>query len=385
MTIYLDHNATTPLDPRVLDAMRPFLLEEFGNPSSPHRMGCAAAGAVEAARAEVAAALAADPREIVFTSGATEANNLALLGAAEGGAAVGRDRHVVTVRTEHRAVLDPCRELERRGFRLTVLPVDGEGRLDPDALAAAVTDRTLLVSIMHANNETGLLHPLRELSAIARARGALFHTDATQSFGKLPLDVDEDGLDLVSFSAHKLCGPKGVGGLFVRRRRPRVRLAPRQLGGGHERGHRSGTLNVPGIVGLGRAAALAVSERAAERERVARLRDRLEAALLSIDGAVRNGPASPRLPGTTNVAFGALDAPALLRRMPALCASTAAACTSAVVQPSHVLGAMGLDDARIGASIRFSLGRTTTEEDVDRAAALVEEAVAALRRGEAAG
>ncbi len=385
MTIYLDHNATTPLDPRVLEAMRPYLLEEFGNPSSRHRMGCAAAAAVETARGEVAAALSADPREIVFTSGATEANNLALLGVAEGGAAAGRDRHVVTVRTEHRAVLDPCRELERRGFRLTVLPVDGEGRLDPDALAAAVTDRTLLVSIMHANNETGLLHPLRELSAIARARGALFHTDATQSFGKLRLDVDEDGLDLVSFSAHKLYGPKGVGGLYVRRRRPRVRLSPRQLGGGHERGHRSGTLNVPGIVGLGRAAALAVAGRDEERARVARLRDRLEAALLAIDGAVRNGPASPRLPGTTNVGFAGLDAPTLLERMPEVCASTAAACTSAVVQPSHVLGAMGLDDARIGASIRFSLGRTTTDEDVDRAATLVGEAVAAARRDEAAG
>lgn len=378
--IYLDHAATTPLDPQVWEAMRPYFFEEYGNPSSRHAMGCSAATAVEHARAQVAAAIGADPREIVWTSGATESDNLAIFGVAEASHTARRDRHVVTVRTEHHAVLDPCLELERRGFTVTRLPVDDCGRVDPAALEEAVTDRTLLVSIMHANNETGLVLPLRELSAIARRHGALFHTDATQSFGKLPIDVEADGLDLVSFSAHKLYGPKGVGGLYVRRRGPRVRLAPRQFGGGHERGRRSGTLNVAGIVGLGAAAELAVARRDDENDRVAALRDRLEAALLRIEGAIRNGPASPRLPGTTNLSFGDLDARELMARMPELCVSTAAACTSAALQPSHVLGAMGHDDARIGSSLRFSLGRGTTEAEVDATVETVTRGAIDVRR-----
>ena len=373
--IYLDYNATTPLDREVFEAMRPFLFEAFGNASSRHDMGCRAATAVEAARAEAAAAIGADPREIVWTSGATESNNLAILGVAESPIASRTGGHVVTIRTEHPAVLDPIRELQRRGHAATILPVDGEGAVDLAALNAAITEETRLVSVMHANNETGALAPIREIARIAHGKGALFHTDATQSFGKLAIDVEEDGIDLLSFSAHKLYGPKGVGGLYVRRRSPRVRLGARQFGGGHERGVRSGTLNVPGIVGLGAATRIAVARRAEEMPRIRAQRDRLEAALLALEGVARNGPAANRLAHTTNLSFGELDARELMKCMPDLCVSTASACTSAALQPSHVLGAMGLEDARIGSSLRFSLGRFTTDEEIERAAAMVRSAV----------
>lgn len=380
--IYLDHNATTPLDPRVLEVMLPCLTHAFGNAASPHAMGCAAHGVVETARGEVAALLGADPREIVWTSGATESNNLAILGVCESphyesaGKSSGRARHVVTVRTEHAAVLDPCRELSRRGFRVHFVGVDVGGIVDLEALDRAVQEDTLLVSVMLANNETGVMQPIGEVSRIARSRGALLHCDATQAVGKVPVDVDTLGVDLLSLSAHKLYGPKGTGALYVRRRAPRVRLHPRHFGGGHERDMRSGTLNVPGIVGLGAACAIARREMAEEAVRVSGLRDRLERALLEIAGTARNGATEHRLPNTTNLSFGDRDAKEIIRRTPALCVSTASACTSAQLQPSHVLGAMGLSDERIGSSLRFSLGRGTTEAEIDRAAEMVKAAIA---------
>ncbi len=377
--IYLDNNATTPLDPRVWDAMLPYFRDEFGNASSRHAMGCRAAAAVEHARAAVAERVGGDPREIYWTSGATESNNLAILGVASSPYYARRDRHVVTIRTEHPAVLDPCRELERRGFRVTFLGVDAEGRLDLDALEGALTDRTLLVSAMHANNETGVIHPMEAIGRIARSHGALFHTDATQSFGKEEIDVERASIDLLSFSAHKVHGPKGVGGLYVRRRGPRVRVDPLLFGGGHERGLRSGTLNVPGIVGLGAAAAACGDEIQTSIPRVRALRDRLELALLALDGVVLNGAIAPRLAGTSNLSFGAVDARAILQRMPDLAVSTASACTSAALQPSHVLGAMRCDEARIGSSLRFSLGRFTTADEVHRAIEMVTAAVRAER------
>jgi len=374
--IYLDHNATTPLDPRVLAAMQPYFLEEFGNAASlQHAPGRRAAEAVERARAQVAGLIGADPREIVFVSGATESCNLALFGPALAPAYARKQRHVVTVATEHPAVLDSCRALERRGFRVTVLPVDGEGRLDLDRLDAVVTPETLLVSVMHANNETGLIHPIEEIGRRVRERGVLFHTDATQSFGKLSIDVNGQNLDLLSCSAHKLHGPKGVGALYVRRKGPRVRLDPLIYGGGHERGRRSGTLNVPGIVGFGAAAEICAEEQTAEQARIGDLRDRLEARLLASPGARRNGAREPRLPNTLNVSLGTHDAGDLMQKLPALAIATASACTSATLQPSHVLGAMRLDEARIRSSLRLSLGRFTTEQEIDQAATLLLQAL----------
>lgn len=385
--VYLDYNATTPLDPRVLDAMLPAMRDHFGNAASRHHaLGCDAATRVEAARARIAEVLGADPREIVFTSGATEANNLAIHGVAASPVHT-RDRdHVVTVATEHRAVLDPCEVLAPRGVRVTVLPVDSEGRLDLDRVADAITDRTLLVSVMHANNETGLLHPIETLGALCRERGALFHTDATQSFAKEPIDVESMSIDLLSASAHKICGPKGVGFLFVRRKRPRVRCEPLIHGGGHERGVRSGTLNVPGILGLAEAAALAHAARDTERTRVAALRDRLHRGLASALGErlAINGALEPRLANTLNASFRGVDGEALMKRVPDLAVSSASACTSALIQPSHVLGAMGCDDDRIRGSIRFSAGRFTTEAEIDRAVERVTSAIESLE-GEAHG
>lgn len=380
--IYLDHNATTPLDPRVFAAMEPFFLEEFGNAASRHHeFGRRAAGAVEAAREDVAGALAADPREIYWTSGATEANNLALFGCARSRAYAGR-RHIVTVRTEHPAVLDPCRQLQADGFEVTFLPVDDQGRVDLDQLDAAIRADTLLVSAMHANNETGVLHPIREIGARCRAKGVLFHCDAVQSFGKLSLDVHRDHIDLLSLSAHKIYGPKGAGALFVRRKGPRVRCEPQILGGGHEKGMRSGTLNVPGIVGLGCAAALCVADRDGEHQRLCDLRDRLEAGLREALPGVRvHGAEAPRLPGTSNVSLGGIDAEALMAAVPSLAVSTASACTSAARQPSYVLGALGLDEAMIRSSLRFSLGRATTAADVDEALRRLTAAASALAAG----
>jgi cysteine desulfurase len=379
--IYLDYNATTPLDPRVLEAMLPFLRDRFGNAASRHHaLGCDAAGAVEAARAQAAAPIGADPREIVWTSGATESDNLAIKGVSASGAYRTRGNHLVTVATEHRAVLDPCEHLEARGFQVTVLPVDRQGLLDLDRLAAAVTERTILVSVMHANNETGVLHPIREIGAICRRKGALFHTDATQSYGKEPIDVNADSIDLLSASAHKLCGPKGAGLLYVRRKDPRVRCEPLLHGGGHEKGLRSGTLNVPAIVGLGAAAELARKEGAAERERFRILRDRLERGIQGgLPGVEPNGHPERRLANTTNLSFPGLDGEALMKRLPDVAVSSSSACTSALLQPSYVLGALGCDEARIRGSVRFSLGRFTTGDEIDRAVASVVAAAKALR------
>ena len=378
--IYLDHNATTPVDPRVLDAMLPFLTGGFGNAASGHHApGRRAAAAVDTARARVAALIGADPREIVWTSGATESDNLALQGVVQAPAYRNR-RHVVTAATEHRAVIDTCEHLEQQGVEVTYLGVDGDGRLDFDRLAEAVTDRTLLVSVMHANNETGVLHPIARIGALCRERGVLFHTDATQSWGKERIDVNAMRVDLLSASAHKFHGPKGVGLLYVRRRGPRVRCEPLVRGGGHERGLRSGTLNVPGIVGMGAAAALAGGD-----DGVRALRDRLETALRDrLEGVEVNGGGAERLANTTNVSFAGVDAAKLMARMPALAASSSAACTSAARQPSYVLGAMGCGDARSRGSVRFSLGRFNTAAEIETAVETVTAAVRALRDGPAA-
>ena len=399
--IYLDHNATTPLDPRVLDAMMPFLTDRFGNAASRHHaLGCDAATAVETARGQVASVIGADPREIVWTSGATESDNLALLGVAQA-PAYRKRRHVVTVATEHRAVLDTCEHLEGLGIDVTYLGVDRDGRLDLDRLADTITERTLLVSVMHANNETGVLHPIARIGALCRERGVLFHTDATQSYGKEPIDVNAMHVDLLSASAHKIHGPKGVGLLFVRRRGPRVRCEPLVRGGGHERGLRSGTLNVPGIVGMGTAALAADddavraggddaertggddAERAGSDDAVRALRDRLETGVRSrVDGVAVNGHRAERLANTTNLSFAGVDGARLMKRMPELAVSSSSACTSAALQPSYVLGAMGCDDARIRGSVRFSLGRFNTADEIETAIDAVADAVAELRSGQ---
>ncbi|HZE99133.1 MAG TPA: cysteine desulfurase family protein [Planctomycetota bacterium] len=370
--IYLDNNATTPLDSRVLEAMKPYFSERFGNASSrPHLFGAEARDAVEAARTEAAAVIGARPDEIVWTSGATESDNLALKGVF----AEGKD-HIVTVATEHRAVLDPCERRERDGFKVTVLGVGPDGSLDLGRLERAITDRTLLVSVMHANNETGLLHPLGEIGLICRSKGALFHTDATQTYGKEALDVNADAIDLLSASAHKFCGPKGVGLLYVRKRGPRVRCAPMFQGGGHEDGLRPGTLNVPGIVGFGAAAAICRGEHNEDQRRIRALRDSLEAGLKSaLDGVEVNGDPKRRLANTTNLAFAGIDADALMKSVPEIAVSSSAACTSARMQPSYVLGAMGCSEERIRGSLRFSLGRFTTAAEIAAAGDAVARAV----------
>jgi len=367
--IYLDYNATTPLDPRALAAMLPYLQGAFGNAASRnHRLGCEAAQAVEQARSQVASLIAADPREIVWTSGATESNNLAIKGLSACPAYAGK-RHLITALTEHHAVLDPCRALESQGYEVTYLTVDSQGRIDLEALRGAIRDDTLLVSIMHANNETGVLHPLAEISALCGEAGVLLHTDAAQSLGKEPVDVDAMGVHLMSLSAHKIYGPKGVGALYVRRRDPRVRLEPLIHGGGHEGGRRSGTLNVPGIVGFGAAAQLCGEQLPGEKTRIAALRDALQDRLQNvISSCVVNGGGAPRLAGTLNVSFPDVEADKLLAGLSELCASTASACTSAAVQPSHVLGAMGLDDGLIAGSMRLSAGRFTTPDEIQKAA-----------------
>jgi cysteine desulfurase len=374
--IYLDNHATTPLDPRVYDAMRPWLTERFGNPHSEnHLPGRAAAEAVEAARAQVAALIGADPREIVFTSGATEANNLAIIGAAR--FLKGSKRRVVTLATEHKCVLESCLALQDEGYEAVVLGVRENGLVDLDALARAVTPETALVSVMAANNEIGVLQPLKEIAAIVRSGGALFHTDAAQAAGKVPLDVE--AIDLMSLSGHKIYGPMGVGALYVRRR-PRVRLKPIFHGGGQERGLRSGTLPVSLCVGFGAACAIAREELGAEAKRVGALRDRLEAKLMAaVPGARVSGAGAPRLPGNLNIARPGVEALDLIAAVPEVALSTGSACTSAEVEPSYVLGAIGLDAATARAALRFGVGRFNTEADIDRAAALIASAAARLR------
>ena len=380
--IYLDNHATTPVDPRVLEAMLPYFRQRFGNASSrSHRLGWEAEEAVERARGQVARLIGADPREIVFTSGATEANNLAILGAIHaclrGGA---RDVHLVTCRTEHRAVLDPCESLQPEGVRLTAVEVDAEGGLESAVLEKALERGTKLVSLMHANNEIGVVHDIASLSATTRERGVLFHCDAAQSVGKLPVDVRALGVDLLSFTAHKLYGPKGIGALWVRRGDPPVRLAPQVLGGGHERGLRSGTVPVALAVAFGVACEIACAEREAEAARLAALRDALLARLSrDLDGVHLNGHAERRLPGNLNVSFDGVESEALLMALPGVALSSGSACTSAKPEPSHVLRALGLGAARAHSAIRIGLGRTTTPEEIERAGALIVSQVRRLR------
>jgi cysteine desulfurase len=379
--IYLDSHATTPVDPRVLEAMLPFFTEHFGNASSRnHSYGWTANKAVEQAREQVASLIGGRFRDVVFTSGATESNNLAIKGAAASASA--HRRKIVTICTEHRAVLDPCRTLERGGFRVTYLAVDGEGKLDLGRLADEVTDDTLLVSAMSGNNEIGVLHPLAEIAAIARNRGALVHCDAVQSAGLVRTNVRELGIDLVSLSAHKIYGPKGIGALYVARRNPPVDLVPLIDGGGHERGLRSGTLNVAAIVGFGKAAELCLENMDAESTRLRGLRDLLWSTLsTSLDGIHLNGPMHPRLTNNLNLRIEGVHGETLLKAIASdVAVSSGAACATASAEPSHVLRAIGLTDEQARASIRFGLGRFSTESEIDRAATVVADAVRQLRR-----
>jgi len=375
--VYLDNAATTPTDPRVLDAMLPYFREKFGNAASRnHKYGWEAEEAVEAARKQVAAVLGADAKDIVFTSGATESNNLAIKGVARSYRQKGR--HVITQATEHKSVLDPCGWLEKEGWQVTYLPVDSAGRIDPARLEKAITEQTTLVSIMFANNEIGTIQPIAEIGAICKRRGVIFHTDATQAFGKVPIDVEKMGIDLLSCSAHKIYGPKGVGALYVRRRNPRVSAEPILHGGGHERKLRSGTLNVPGIVGLGKAAELCLAEMAEESARLRRLRDRLWAGLSGqLDGITWNGSPECSLPNILNVSFAFVEGESLMMGMSDLAVSSGSACTSASLEPSHVLRALGVSDELSHGSIRFSLGRFNTEEEIEAA---IPQVVATVRR-----
>jgi cysteine desulfurase len=383
-TIYLDHQATTPVDPRVLDAMLPYFGPRFGNAASrSHRFGWEAEKAVEQARRRVAELAGAAPREIIFTSGATESINLALKGAME--AYRKRGDHLVIVATEHRAVLDTARRLEGQGYRATVLAVGADGLLDLDALREAIRPESILVSVMHANNEIGVIQPVRAIGELCRQSGVLFHCDAAQSFGKIPLNVVDDHIDLLSVTAHKIYGPKGVGALYVRRRQPAVALAPQMDGGGHELGLRSGTLNVPAIAGFGEACVIAGKEMPAETARLRELRDRLlarlEAALEGSGVEIRvNGSWERRLAGNLNLAFAGVDAQALLMSLPEVALSTGAACSSASAEPSHVLRAIGLSEDAARGSVRFGLGRFNTPDDIDYAADRVAESARKLRR-----
>ena len=377
--VYLDNQSTTPCDPRVLAAMLPWFTERFANPHSvEHAMGREAEAAVEQARAQVAAVIGAEPRELVFTSGATESNNIAIKGAARHVAAGNPRRRVVTVATEHKCVLESVADLRAEGFEPVVLPVRPDGTLDPAVLRAALAVPTLLVSVMAVNNETGVVQDLTALAALARQAGALFHTDAAQGFGKIPLDVVAMGIDLMSVSGHKIYGPKGIGALYVRRR-PRVRLAPLLSGGGQERGLRSGTLATPLIVGLGEAARLAQAEMASEAARLALLRDRFLVRLEAlVPGLVVNGSRSARIPGNLNLTFPAATAADLMAAAQVLCVSTGSACSSAALEPSYVLRALGLSDAQAARSLRIGIGRFTSPADIDFAAAALAEAHAKL-------
>ena len=394
LPIYMDHHATTPVDPRVLDAMMPYLTRAFGNASSrSHVFGWEAEAAVDEARRQVAAGMNASPKEIVFTSGATESDNLATLGAARAYRAKGN--HVVTALTEHHAVLDSCHVLEREGFEVTYLAPDRTGRIEAASVAAAIRDETVLVTLMLANNEIGTILPLSEIGVACRARNVLFHTDAVQGFGKIPFDVEAMSIDLASVTAHKLYGPKGVGALYVRARKPRVRLEPILHGGGHERGMRSGTLNVPGIVGFGKAVEISLAERDDEARRLRLLRQRLFAGITGeLTGVSLNGPPLPalesdgslppgvedrRLPGNLNLSFEGVEGEALLMSLKDIAVSSGSACTSASLQPSHVLKAIGVPDDLAHASIRFGLGRENTAEEVDFTIGAVGVAVRRLR------
>lgn len=379
LPIYMDNHATTPVDPRVLQEMIPYFTDKFGNAASRnHAFGWVAEEAVETARERIAKLIGATNKEIIFTSGATESNNLAIKGVAEMYGEKGN--HIITAVTEHKAVLDTCKRLEKYGYRVTYLPVQKDGLIDLDDLKRAFDERTILVTIMAANNEIGVLQPIEEIGKLCRERGVIFHSDATQAVGKMPVDVNKQGIDLVSISAHKMYGPKGVGVLYVRRKNPRVQLSPGIDGGGHERGMRSGTLNVPGIVGLGKACAIATDDMPKEASHLAGLRNRLKDKIMSrLDEVYINGSMENRLPGNLNISFAYVEGESLLMGINDVAVSSGSACTSATLEPSYVLKALGTGDELAHSSIRFGLGRFNTAAEVDYVADRVCETVERLR------
>jgi cysteine desulfurase len=379
--IYMDNHATTQVDPRVLEAMVPYFTEKFGNAASRnHPFGWEAEAAVDEAREKIARLIhASSPKEITFTSGATESDNLAIKGVAE--FYKDKGNHIVTCATEHRAVLDSCKALEQRGYRVTYLPVDAYGLIDTEQLRRAITEKTILISIMAANNEIGTIHPVKEIGRLAKEKGVLFHCDAAQAVGKIPIDVEEMGIDLLSVSAHKVYGPKGIGALYVRSKKPRVHLSAIIDGGGHERGLRSGTLNVPGIAGLGRACEIAGQEMKEEAARLTRMRDRLKEGILHrLDEVYVNGHLAQRLPGNMNVSFAYVEGESLLMGLKEIAVSSGSACTSATLEPSHVLRALRLPEHLAHSSIRFGLGRFNTDEEVDYTIERVVQEVTRLRK-----
>ncbi len=365
LPVYLDNNATTPMDPRVLEAMLPYFVEKFGNAASRnHSFGWVAEEAVDYAREQVARLINADPKEIIFTSGATEADNLAIKGVYEMYSSKGN--HIITATTEHKAVLDTCKHIEKMGGQVTYLNVKEDGLIDLEELEKAITDKTILIAIMYGNNETGVIMPIREISKIARKHGVLFFTDGTQAVGKIPVDVNADGIDLMAFSGHKMYGPKGVGALYVRRKNPRVKVTSQMDGGGHERGMRSGTLNVPGIVGLGKACELCLHEMESEAARLSKMRDRLEKSLMELEETYVNGSREHRLPHVSNISFKYVEGEGLMMGFNKnIALSSGSACTSASLEPSYVLKALGLGDDLAHSSLRFGLGRFTTDEQID--------------------
>ena len=379
LPIYLDNNATTPMDPRVLEAMTPYFLNHFGNAASRnHPFGWEAEEAVDYAREQVAQLIGADPKEIIFTSGATEADNLGIKGVFEMYATKGN--HIITATTEHKAVLDTCKHIEKLGGEVTYLQVQPDGLIDLAQLEAAIKPTTILISIMYANNEIGTVMPIREISAMARKHGVLLFTDATQAVGKIPVDVNKDGIDLMSFTAHKMYGPKGVGALYVRRKNPRVKVTAQMDGGGHERGMRSGTLNVPGIVGFGKACELCRLDMESDTQRIVKLRDKLETELLKVEEAYVNGSREHRLPHVANISFKHVEGEGLLMGFNKnIALSSGSACTSASLEPSYVLKALGLGDDLAHSSLRFGLSRFTTEEEIDYTIKAITDTVLKLR------
>jgi cysteine desulfurase len=379
LPIYLDNHATTPVDPRVLEAMTPYFTDKFGNAASRnHEFGWVAEEAVENSRAQIARLINATPKEIVFTSGATESTNLAIKGVAEMYREKGN--HIITQVTEHKATLDTCKRLEKYGYEVTYLPVEKDGRINLDDLRRALTPKTILISIMYANNEIGVVQPIAEIGKIAKEKGIFFHVDGVQAVGKIPVDVQKDGIDLLSISAHKIYGPKGVGALYVRRKNPRVQLSAIIDGGGHERGMRSGTLNVPGIVGLGKACELCQQEMAAESEKLRQLRDKLTKSIMTrLDETYINGSMEHRLPHNVNISFAYVEGESLLMGINDIAVSSGSACTSATLEPSYVLKALGVGEDLAHTSIRFGIGRFNTEEEVNYVADRVVETVQRLR------
>jgi cysteine desulfurase len=379
LPIYLDNNATTPMDPRVLEAMTPYFLQHFGNAASRnHPFGWEAEEAVDYAREQVAKLIGADPKEIIFTSGATEGDNLGIKGVYEMYASKGN--HVITATTEHKAVLDTCKHIEKSGGEVTYLQVQPDGLIDLKELEAAIKPTTILIAIMYANNEIGVVMPIKEISAIARKHGVLLFTDGTQAVGKIPVDVNKDGIDLMAFTAHKMYGPKGVGALYVRRKNPRVKVTAQMDGGGHERGMRSGTLNVPGIVGFGKACEICMTDMEADTKRISKMRDHLQTELLKLEEAYVNGSSEHRLPHVANISFKHVEGEGLLMGFNKnIALSSGSACTSASLEPSYVLKALGLGDDLAHSSLRFGLSRFTTEEEIDYTIKAISETVLKLR------